>query len=260
MRLLILLGGLLAAPAIAQVVGQPVDYEVDGQSFRGYVAYDTRWTTPRPGVLVVHEWWGHNAYARQRANMLAGEGFVAMALDMYGEGRNTGHPEQAKAFMQAVTQQQGAVARRFEAARALLASRPGVRNDDIAAIGYCFGGGVVLNLARQGVDLDGVVSFHGSLGTENPAQAGDRVTPMLVLNGEADPFVPPAQVKAFREEMRAAGADLTYVGYPGIQHSFTNPGADAVGAEYGLPLAYDRAADEDSWSRALAFLRQRFDD
>ena len=254
MRLLILLGGLLAAPAFAQVVGQPVDYEVDGQSFRGYVAYDTRWTTPRPGVLVVHEWWGHNAYARQRANMLAGEGFVAMALDMYGEGRNTGHPEQAKAFMQAVTQQQGAVARRFEAARALLASRPGVRNDDIAAIGYCFGGGVVLNLARQGVDLDGVVSFHGLFNAPEVGKADRIKTKILALHGWDDPMAEPDSVVGFAKEMSEAQADWRLHAYGGTKHAFTNPNAN----DPDLGTVYNEKSADLAWKAMRDFLSECF--
>ena len=259
MRQLIALCLLAASlPAVATVVGQDIEYSADGTVLRGYLAYDDALPGQRPGVIVVHEWWGHNAYARQRANMLAGEGYVALALDMYGAGRNTQHPEQAKAFMQAVTQQSGAVRQRFAAAREQLARHPASDPARLAAIGYCFGGGVVLNMARAGVDLAGVVSFHGSLGTENPAGPGEIVTPILVLNGEADPFVPAEQVAAFKQEMDRAGANYTYVGYPGVKHAFTNPGADRAGAQFGLPLAYDAQADQDAWLRMLNFFDRIF--
>ncbi len=257
-RWLIALTLLIALPAQAKIVGENVLYTVDGETFKGYIARDTDWTTPRPAVLVVHEWWGHNAYARRRANMLAGQGYVAMALDMYGAGKLAKHPDDAKAFMMATLQTENAVKARFDRARELLAERPYVDGARTAAIGYCFGGGVVINMARAGEDLAGVVSFHGALGPIQSPAPGSIKAPLLVLNGEADPFSTPELVQQFKEEMELAGADLTYVGYPGVQHSFTNPGATAVGKEFGMPLVYDQNADEDSWNRALAFLRRVF--
>lgn len=257
-RWLIALTFLFALPAQAKIVGENVLYTVDGETFKGYIARDTEWSSPRPAVLVVHEWWGHNAYARRRANMLAGQGYVAMALDMYGAGKLAKHPDDAKAFMMATLQTENAVKARFDRARELLAERPYVDSTRTAAIGYCFGGGVVINMARAGEDLAGVVSFHGALGPIQSPEPGSIKAPLLVLNGEADPFVPPELVQQFKEEMELAEADLTYVGYPGVQHSFTNPGATAVGKEFGMPLVYDKDADEDSWKRALAFLRKVF--
>lgn len=247
---------LLAMPTNAKVVGENVEYTVGGAPFRGYIARDTSQSGPRPAVLVVHEWWGHNAYARQRANMLAAQGFVAMALDMYGRGKLADHPNDAKAFMTATLEAEGAVKRRFSAARELLADRPYVDPERTAAIGYCFGGGVVLNMARAGLDLDGVVSFHGALGPVQSPAPGSIQAEILVFNGEADPFVPATLVQSFKDEMDLAEAQMTYVGYPGVQHSFTNPGATAVGEEFGMPLLYDEAADVDSWEKALAFLHR----
>ncbi len=253
-RLLLSLAFVMALPAQAKIVGEIVPYTVDGETFQGYIARDTSATSPRPAVLVVHEWWGQNAYARQRANMLAGQGYVAMALDMYGAGKLATHPDDAKAFMMATLQAGDAVKNRFDAARELLAARPDVDGSKVAAIGYCFGGGVVIGMARAGTDLAGVVSFHGSLGPIQNPEPGTVKAPLLVLNGEADPFVAPEMVEQFKAEMQQAGADLSYVGYPGVVHSFTNPGATAVGEKFGMPLAYDREADEDSWKRALGFL------
>ncbi len=255
-RWIIALIVLIALPAQAKIVGENVLYTVSGETFKGYIARDTSWTTPHPAVLVVHEWWGHNDYARRRANMLASQGYVAMALDMYGAGKLAEHPDDAKAFMMATLQAENAVKTRFDAAREVLAERPYVDGKRVAAIGYCFGGGVVINMARAGADLAGVVSFHGALGPVQSPQPGSIKAPLLVLNGEADPFVPPTLVQQFKDEMELAGADLTYVGYPGVQHSFTNPGATAVGRKFGMPLVYDRQADEDSWQRALTFLRK----
>lgn len=247
---------LFSSPLWAAVQGQNLQYQIDGQNYQGYIAKDDSLRGPLPAVIVVHEWWGHNAYARQRANMLAAQGYVAMALDMYGAGKLASHPEDAKSFMMAVMEEQGAVQERFLAAKELLADRPDVKADRIAAIGYCFGGGVALNMARAGVDLAGIVSFHGSLNPQEDTQPGDIVTPIMVFNGESDPFVPADAVAAFKQEMQQAKADMVYVGYAKAKHSFTSPTATATGEKFGLPLEYNQAADEDSWRQASSFLRE----
>jgi dienelactone hydrolase len=250
--------GLLVAPALADIQTREIDYRVGGESFTGYLAWDDAVAGERPGVLVVHEWWGHNAYARRRAEMLAESGYTALALDMYGSGKLAEHPEDAKKFMQAVAGNMDAMKKRFLAAKGILANNPTVDHSRIAAIGYCFGGGVVLNMARAGVDLDGVVSFHGSLGTETPAQPGEVKARVLVLTGADDPFVPKEQVKAFEAEMQAAGVRYDLHSYPGVKHSFTNPQADAFGEKFDMPLAYDEAADKASWARMQTFLKTVF--
>jgi dienelactone hydrolase len=147
---------------------------------------------------------------------------------------------------------------RFNAALQFIKEQPRVDPERIAAIGYCFGGGVVLHMARQGTDLRGVVSFHGSLATDSPARPGAVKARVLVFNGEADSMVPAEQVAAFREEMTKAGASYRYVGYPGVKHSFTNPAADDYAARFNLPVAYDRKADRDSWAQTKRFLRDLF--
>jgi len=256
---LVLLTSLLwALNATAAIKTANITYQVDGLDFSGYVAWDDSIKGKRPGVLVVHEWWGHNAYARKRATQLAGEGYVALALDMYGAGKVTEHPDDAKQFMQAVLADKGAARKRFEAARKLLAARPETDAAQIAAIGYCFGGGVVLNMARAGLDLDGVVSFHGSLGTDVPATSGSVKTEVLVFTGEDDPFAPVEQVDAFEAEMKAAGARYEVIRYPGVKHSFTNPDADRLGKANNMPLEYNAAADKDSWEKTLVFFRKIF--
>lgn len=229
-RILVLLGVLLTPfNATATVHGEQVSYTVDARTFTGYIARDDSVRGKRPGILVVHEWWGHNNYARRRARQLAEAGYIAMALDMYGKGKVTEHPADAKRFMQAVLSEKGAAQKRFEAALAVLRNQPETDTAHIAAIGYCFGGGVVLNMARAGLDLDGVVSFHGSLGTDTRAAPGDIKADILVFTGTADPFSPPGQVDAFEAEMKAAGAHYRLVRYPGVKHSFTNPDADRLG-------------------------------
>ena len=253
-----LLMAILAATAAAEIKTEVVEYKVGDTRMTGYLAYDDAIKGARPGVLVVHEWWGHNAYARKRAEMLAGMGYTALALDMYGDGKVAEHPDDAKAFMQAVTANMAEAERRFSGARELLAKQSTVDKARIAAIGYCFGGGMVLHMARAGMDLDGVVSFHGSLGTQMPAEAGKLKARIMVFNGAADPFVPPEQVAAFAEEMTKADVSFRLINYAGVKHSFTNPMADEVGKRFDMPLAYNQQADEDSWAQMQVFLQTIF--
>ncbi len=246
-----------ATPAKPKVITEEIQYSVDGEPYTGYLAYGDS-AEPKPGVLVVHEWWGHSDYVRQRATMLAELGYTALALDMYGTGKIAEHPGDAQKFMQAVTENAGAAQTRFAAALEILRANPRVEADKIAAIGYCFGGATVLNMARAGMDLDGVVSFHGSLGTETPAKEGDVQARVLVLHGNADTFIPEEEVKAFKAEMDAASVDYEFVGYDGAKHSFTNPAATAKAEKYDIPLAYNAAADEDSWQRMQVLFEEIF--
>jgi dienelactone hydrolase len=209
-------------------------------------------------VLVVHEWWGHNEYARKRATMLAELGYVALAVDMYGDGKTAGHPDDAGKFAGEVMKNKAVGEARFNAALEFVKQQPSVDPSRIAAIGYCFGGGVVLHMARQGADLKGVASFHGSLATDAPAKAGAVKARVLVFTGDADKMIPPAQVAAFRDEMTKAGASFRIVGYPGVMHSFTNPDADKLGAQFKLPIAYDKKADLDSWAQTELFFNEIF--
>lgn len=239
---------LFAAGSLqAEIQGQEVTYQAGDATLKGYLAYDDAMSGQRPGILVVHEWWGHNDYARKRARLLAAMGYAALAVDMYGDGKQADHPKEAGEFAGEVSSNMEMATARFEAAMALLQQHAMVNPDRISAIGYCFGGGVVLQMARRGLDLDLVASFHGSLGTENRAGAGDIKARLLVFNGGADPFVKPEQIEAFKSEMDAANADYRFVSYPGVKHSFTNPGATAVGEQFNLPLVYDLEADHRSW-------------
>jgi len=249
-----------SATVAPDIRGEEVSYESGGVQLKGYLAYDAARSGARPGVLVVHEWWGHNEYVRERARMLAGLGYTAFALDMYGDGKQAAHPSDAQKFMMEALADLQAAEARFLAASSVLQDHSSTDPEKIAAIGYCFGGAVVLHMARKGTDLDVVASFHGSLGTESPAEPGAFKGRMLVAHGGADPFVPQAEVDAFNREMEAAGVDLEFVTYPGVMHSFTNPGATEVGVEFDLPLRYDEAADQDSWARLQALLRETFGD
>ena len=224
----------------------------------GYFAFDTEVKGPRPAVIVVHEWWGHNDYAKRRARMLAGLGYRALALDMYGNGKNATHPKDAGKFSGAVKANMAVAEKRFMAAYKYLQKRKNVDKNKISAIGYCFGGGIVLEMARRGVDLDGVVSFHGSLGTKEKAKKGKVKAKVLVLNGQADPFVKAASIASFKKEMKAANVDFKFINYPGAKHAFTNPGADKFGAKFKIPLAYNAAADKNSWDEMKRFLLSIF--
>ncbi len=244
----------------AEIRSQIVNYQIGEQAFQGYFSYDDAIKGKRPGVLVVHEWWGHNAYARKRADMLAKMGYTAFALDMYGKGKLATHPDDAKKFMQATLADMNVAESRFNAARQLLQQEATVEANKIAAIGYCFGGGTVLHMARVGGDnLAGVVSFHGSLATNTLADKGSVKVKILVFNGADDPFVTTEQVTAFKQEMQNSGADLEFVNYPDVKHSFTNPEADDFGKRFNMPLVYNAEADKDSWARMQVFLRQVFE-
>jgi len=260
LRILLVCSLLLAGSlAWAELKTEELKYAVGDDRFTGYLAYDDATSGERPGVLVVHEWWGQNAYARKRAEMLAELGYTALAVDMYGEGKVADHPDDAKKFMQAVVSNMPVAEQRFNTAKTLLQNHPTVDGEQLAAIGYCFGGGIVLHMARAGAELDGVVSFHGTLGTEKPAQAGAVKAEVLAFTGADDPFAPPEQVKAFEEEMRSAGATYELVSFPGVKHSFTNPGADKIAETYGMPLAYDEAADKASWAQMQQFFDKLFE-
>jgi dienelactone hydrolase len=248
----------ISTSAWAKVVGREVEYRAGDTVFKGYLAEDTAAKGKRPAVLVVHEWWGHNEYARKRARMLAELGYVALAVDMFGDGKTAQHPADAGKFAGEAMKNKAIGETRFNAALDYILKQPSVDPTRIAAIGYCFGGGVVLHMARQGADLKGVASYHGSLATDTPAKPGAVRAKVLVFNGEADKMIPPEQVAAFKEEMTKAGASYRYVGYPGVKHSFTNPDADAYAKKFDLPLAYDRKADEDSWAQTVKFLKEIF--
>lgn len=242
----------------AAVRGEEISYSSGETTLKGFLAYDDAIEAQRPGILVVHEWWGHNDYARKRARMLAELGYTAFAVDMYGEGKLAQHPDDAGKFAGEVKQNMAEAEARFRAALELLQNQPTVDSGKVAAIGYCFGGGMVLEMARRGVDVDGVVSYHGALATDSPAQKGMVKAKVLVFNGADDPFVPPEQIKAFEKEMSDAGVTYMFINYPGVQHSFTVADADERGKQFDLPLKYDRKADTDSWIRTNRFFDSLF--
>jgi len=244
--------------ATPNVVGKEVVYESGGLTMKGYLAYDENMRGKRPGVIVVHEWWGHNEHSRNSANKLAAMGYTAFALDMYGDGKTASHPDDAGAFVGAVMNDFAVAKERFNAALAVLKADEHCNTEEIAAIGYCFGGGVVLNMARQGADLDAVATFHGSIGAIEPAQPGSVKGKILVMNGADDSFVPQETIDAFKSEMETVQVDYEFVNYPGAIHGFSNPAADENGKKFGLPLAYNKEADQQSWEKLTAFLNEVF--
>jgi dienelactone hydrolase len=246
---------LVPAIALAEVQTKEVSYKQGETELSGFFAWDAQAKGRQPGVVVVHEWWGHNQHARNQAIRLAKSGYVGFALDMYGKGKVTSHPPDAQAFATEATKDPQVVKARFLAALEVLKKDPHVDPERIAAIGYCFGGGIVLAMARQGLDLDAVVSFHGSIATQQPAAPGAVKARLLVLNGEDDGMVTADQIAAFKKEMTAARAKFEFVSLPHAKHSFTNPDADKVGM---AALAYNAEADQASWDKMLKLFAEVF--
>lgn len=256
--ILVLVLGLFTVSALAAIQTKEVTYTGGGVTMKGFIAWDDALQGRRPGVLVVHEWWGHNDYARSRAKQLAALGYVAMAVDMYGDGRTADHPDNAMAFMQAATKDTKQTVARFLAAEKLLKKQKVTDPSRIAAIGYCFGGAVALNMARRGGDLRGVASFHGALGAWQPAKPGDVHAKLLVMTGGDDSMVPADAVAKFEDEMKAAKADYRVIVYPGAKHSFTNPAADGFAKQFNMAVGYNAEADKASWAELETFLADVF--
>ena len=252
-RLVAVLMLLSSGAALAAVKGEEVAYEAEGVVMKGYLAYDDEIKGKRPGILVVHDWWGHGDFVRDRARALAALGYTALAVDMYGNGKQVEHPDDAGKLSGAVRGDLSVMKARFNAGRDLLIRHVTVDARHIAAIGYSFGGSTVLEMARQGSDIAGVANFYGDLTTQHPARKGGIKAKILVLNAAADAMIPPEQVDKFKREMAAARADYRLINYPGAKHLFSRPDADALAKKYNLPLAYDAEADRKSWAEMSKF-------
>lgn len=235
-----------------------ITYSGASGSFKSFVAYKEG-SAPMPVVLVVPEWWGVNDYTRSRVKQLAELGYLAMAVDMYGDGKTAVNPEDAQKLATPFYKDPQKAKANFEAALGKIYSMPQADSTKIAAIGYCFGGSMVLNMARLGENLKGVVSFHGDLnGNGLTAEKGIVIPKALVCHGEADSMVPEEVVSSFKKEMDAAGVNYKFVSYPGAKHAFTNPGATAAGEKFKLDIAYNEAADKSSWEEMKTFLSSVF--
>jgi len=246
---------LVLAPALAhaEIKTQEIEYKQGDTPLTGFVAWDDAVKGKRPAVLIVHEWWGHNQHARDQAVRLAKAGYVGFALDMYGKGKLATHPADAKTFMMDATSDFPREKARFDAALGELKKLPEVDTKKIAAIGYCFGGGVVLDMLRAGESFALVATFHGALASKQTAKPGNK-TRVLVLHGAADPMITSEQVAAFKKEMDAAHVHYEVIEYPGAKHAFTNPDADKA----GVPgLAYDAKADQESFAAFLKALKEQ---
>ena len=247
---------LMATPASAEIRSQAVHYQFEEERLTGYLYWDDAFDSPRPGVMVVHEWWGLNDYAKKRAKMLAELGYVAFAADMFGDGKVTDQAGQAKEWMQEVTADVDGWRERAALGLQQLAQSELVDKERLAAIGYCFGGATVFQLAYAGSDILGVVSFHGALPAA-PAEATGRIKArILAFHGAADNFVAPEVVQNFQEKLQASQADWEFVVYGGdVRHGFTNPDAANFAIEN---LKYDAQADFDSWERMKLFFADIF--
>ena len=241
------------------VKGELFEYSTGGETYQGYLARNVDDKTPRPAVLVVHEWWGLNDYAKARADQLAALGFVALAVDMYGQGQVATHPDEAGTFSGRVMQDWPAARARLEAAMAKLSEHPAVADTGMAAVGYCFGGGIVMNMALSGMPIEAAISFHGSptQAVTNP-QSFDGV--VQIHNGAEDPLVKRDALLSMAKALEAQGAEVKVVNYPQATHGFTSPEADEAAEEFGLPLGYNAAADAASWQAALLALDKALND
>jgi dienelactone hydrolase len=252
--LLIILGLLLATAVEAKIISQNVEYKHRDTVLEGYLAYDDALKSKRPGVLVVHEWWGLNDYIRMRVDRLAELGYVAFALDMYGKGIWTNDPKKA-GELAGHLRGKPIMRQRAQAGLDILRENEKVDANKMAAIGYCFGGTTVLELAYSGADITGVVSFHGGLTAPKPEDMKAIKAKILILHGADDAFISPEDIAAFHNGMRQAGADWQMVYYGGAVHSFTNPAADKANIR---GIAYNPAADARSWKQMQIFLEEIF--
>lgn len=247
------LGLALAAPVAAELRHETVVYRDGEQELEGYLVWDDAVEGKRPGVMVVHEWWGLNDYARRRADMLAELGYLAFAADMYGPDKVTEHAPEAQGWYKQITANVEGWRSRARAGLEVLQGQSLVDPERTAAVGYCFGGATVMELAYSGADLDGVVSFHGSL--PPPSEDARPAASILAFHGYADGFVPPQRVAAFQSGLEALGADWELVSFGATRHGFTNPDA----ARYGIAdVVYNPRADRESWEGLQRFLERIF--
>jgi dienelactone hydrolase len=235
-----------------------LDYTVGDATHQGYLAYDDEISEARPGVIIVHEWWGLNDYIVRRAHMLAEMGYVALAIDMFGGGQTADNPDDAGGLMTAVLNDMETGTAALRAGYQLLLDQPGVDASRTAAIGYCFGGAMVLHMARIGLPLSAVASFHGALGSFHTAEPGSIAARILVCHGEADTMVTMDDLEAFKNEMDAAKANYEVLVLPGAKHGFSNPQATANGEKYGIDVGYQEQADAESWAKLQELFSQVF--
>ncbi|MFB9265753.1 dienelactone hydrolase family protein [Bradyrhizobium erythrophlei] len=244
----------MVTSANAAIREQPVTYTDGETTMKGFVVYDDAIQAKRPGIVMVHEWWGITNHMHSEARKFAEQGYTAFIADMYGDAKTADNPKDAGALSSSVMENPQAMEQRFNAARGELAKQASVNPQRIGAVGYCFGGAVVLNMARAGADLAAVAGFHATLGLNTPAPApGSVKAKILVLNGADDAFVKREQYDALKKDFDAAKADYRVIEYPGAVHAFTNPEATELGKKFNLPIRYDAKADQESKAEAAKF-------
>ena len=229
-----------------------VTYSVGKNTFNGVIVYDENQKGKRPVILVVHEWWGLTEYPVVRAKQLAELGYIAMAVDMYGNGKIAADPTEAKELAMPFYKNPNLGKTNLEAAIAKLKGYQQADNQNISAIGYCFGGSIVLNAAKLGADLKGVVSFHGGLAGV-PADKSLLKAAILICHGGSDKFIPEGDITGFKHQLDSIGANYKFIVYPNATHAFTNPGSTATGKKFSMPIEYNQKADEDSWNDMKMF-------
>lgn len=256
-QLIISLVYLLSVSSVfAAVRGETVTYHAGDTILKGYLVYDDAITGKRPGVVLVPDWWGIGKFARDRANALAQLGYTAMVMDMYGNGKHAGPASEASQLMNAFTADPVAMKARFLATKDILSKHKTVDNQHIAAIGYSLGGLVVLEMAREGVDLDGVASLWGVISKPaTPAKKGEVKAKVLVLNPGEDGWAPKDALQALQIEMQHAGAEYRLITYPNTRHGFSRPDSNSKAAKNNLPIRYNAKADKQSWNDLRSFLK-----
>ncbi|WP_127125809.1 dienelactone hydrolase family protein [Pseudoflavitalea rhizosphaerae] len=242
-------------PASPVIKEESVVYTDGKDTLNGYIAYDESINTKRPAILIVPEWWGLTQYPKMRARELAKLGYIAMAVDFYGKGKIAEDPQTAKEYAMPWYQAPKAAQQRLDAAAAFIKGNTVTDTAQIAAIGYCFGGSMVLNAAKLGSNLKGVVSFHGALEGGVVPQKGLTKANILVCNGEADSYVTPDQIAAFKKQLDSVGAPYTFKQYADATHAFSNPEATEKGKKFNMPISYNAAADTASWKDMQDFFK-----
>ncbi|MCL1669028.1 dienelactone hydrolase family protein [Elizabethkingia ursingii] len=239
-----------------EITTEDLTYSENGKTFKSFLAFDKNKPGKMPVVFIIPEWWGMNDYVKNRAKQLADSGYMAIAVDMYGEGKMVDNPDDAGKLAKPFYGNADLAKQSFEAVLKQIEKNEKADTGKMAAIGYCFGGAMALNMARINEPLKGVISFHGNL------MAGVKPltnkVPVLVLNGEDDTFVSKDEIASFKKQMDSAGVQYKFVNYPGAIHSFTNPDATAVGKKYKLKVAYNEVADKASWEEMITFFNKIF--
>jgi len=255
---------MLSIPSIGRTGKMPpnikeetISYTAGGVAVKSFIAYDDNLKGKRPAVLVVPEWWGLNDYPRMRARKLAELGYIAIAVDLFGNGKTAANPTEAQEFTAPYYKDPGIVQSRLDAAVKKLKEYPQTDPQNIAAIGYCFGGFVVLNYAKLGADLKGVVSFHGGMGGV-PLDKKLMKAKVLICHGDADKFVALKDVEKFKHQLDSIGTENTLKVYPNATHAFSNPAATETGKKFNMPIAYNPEADRDSWNDMKMFFLNVF--